>query len=345
MRVLLTTDLHNTPRPEHSYRLQYLEWLLTVVRDQQVSELIICGDLTDAKDNHPGSLLNAITSRLYALAQVAHVHLLYGNHDGPGPERAYWEFLNCIPGIKYYTTFHIAHLGTRADRFDVPVTALMVPWGAENRLLEYIASTPNVEPTLIFMHATVNKAVVENGTTLDSELPSRFLPESWKTVRVFSGDIHVPQICGDVQYIGTPYHIHYGDSFVPRTLVWDSEADALGEGRFPNAPELWAYRVSKLDGCYFDDIPVGTRVKLIASLDHEILPQDWQTFVLEARQRLEGRGVHLASALLERKHLKHTPSAPSTRRSDEAIVRTYGENQKLDAEMIDTGIALTKESP
>jgi hypothetical protein len=37
--------------------------------------------------------------------------------------------------------------------------------------------------------------------------------------KVYSGDIHVPQIIGGVEYVGSPYHVHFGDAFTPRCVL------------------------------------------------------------------------------------------------------------------------------
>lgn len=334
MLLLLTTDLHLTARPEHAYRLAYLEWLVPVVKDNNVGAVVICGDLSDAKDHHPGSLVNDVVDRLSVLQDAAPIHILYGNHDGPSPDRPFWRFLgNVANDINYYTAFTTTQLGE--------ARTLMVPWGAEKQLLEHLAHLDAGE--LIFMHVTANGARVENGTTMTSSFPSVFLKKHVQT-RVFSGDIHVPQICGQIEYIGCPYHIHYGDGYEPRTLIYNTDSGQVTTLRYKAAPQLLTVRVEGLpSNIEVKDVKEGDRLKLVVNTDTEILPQDWQRFVAQARSQFDLVGIQLTSAILERHGRVASIEAPSAKRSDEAIVRTYGERRGYEPDILEAGVSLLKE--
>lgn len=315
--------------------MRYVEWLAQQVSPQRIDATIILGDLSDAKDHHAGQFVNNVVDRLVSLADMAPLHILFGNHDGPSPDRPFWRFLDQLQNIDYYTLFTIT------------APLVMVPFGAESALLSWVnapydrAQYPGY---YVFMHATVNGARVENGTTLtnDALLPARFLPKGFKG-RVFSGDVHVPQTIGDVEYVGTPYHIHYGDGFDPRTLVFDTKTGKLTALRYPDAPRLITLRMDPCTEFEFENLLENDRVKLVGVPSVELLPQDWQAYVREARQVLDAHGITLASAVLERrKETGLLPAAPTAHRSDEAIVRTYAQRMRYDAEVTAAGVELVK---
>jgi len=86
---------------------------------------------------------------------------------------------------------------------------------------EFVVSQPR-EAEFIFCHQTFAGAKASSDFTLDG-IPNTYFDELAPNAQVISGDIHVPQRCGSVLYVGCPYPISFGDSFAPRVLWWDGE--------------------------------------------------------------------------------------------------------------------------
>lgn len=332
MTWLITSDLHLTDRPEHAYRLEFLEWLVTEA--EKHTQCFILGDISDQKDRHSGVLVNAIAYQINRLASRIPVHILYGNHDGPSPDRAFWQFLELIPDVYYYR----GATAQLIDKFDV----IFSPWGTEIDGIQLAIKAKITGKGMMFMHATVNGAEVENGTKLQGGCPSNFVPNHLKNyLKVFSGDVHVPQIVGDVEYVGSPYHVHYGDSFRPRVAAIDPLTWVRSDTSFKGGPRLRTLRVR-----WNVEIPFkhqeGDRYKIIVQAEEEVLPQDWHAFVKTTRAQLETIGGTLHGITLERHRTDGTVAAPSLRRSDESIVRTYSERQKYNEETTTEGLRLLK---
>jgi DNA repair exonuclease SbcCD nuclease subunit len=222
--TLLLSDLHLTSAPRDEYRWQVFDQVVDFVQRQRVDRIIILGDLTDAKDGHPARLVNRIVDQLTRLrgtkvakvVQAFHpdIIILRGNHDGIDPEWPYFKFLSCIEGIAFISSPVWVKLP------DAQVLALPHSRTPRVEWAKYLVEAEK-KADYILMHATVRGAESESGRELDSEVTLSMFKRL--NCPVLSGDVHVPQRMGTVTYVGSPYHVHYGDKFSPRMLYLDKE--------------------------------------------------------------------------------------------------------------------------
>jgi len=214
--ALLVSDLHLTAQPRDEYRWKLFAWLLKQIKDHNVSDLLILGDLTDAKDYHSSMLVNRIVEGMVGLKNLGHlslkhIHILRGNHDGTDPNYPYFWFLGYLPGVQFYKE----PCGIKL--FDRKV--LMLPHSRQP--LEDWGNEIFSEYEAVFAHVTVNSARGENDTKLEGVGADIF-----DGVPVWSGDVHVPQTVGCVEYVGAPYPVRFGDTFEPRVVLLDERLDA-----------------------------------------------------------------------------------------------------------------------
>ena len=99
--MIITSDLHLTDRARDEYRWELFPWLIELVEETGSDEVLILGDLTDAKNNHSAELVNRMVKELTNLP--AHVYVLKGNHDYVDPDQPFFGFLNEIPGVRFVT--------------------------------------------------------------------------------------------------------------------------------------------------------------------------------------------------------------------------------------------------
>lgn len=141
-------------------------------------------------------------------AHVPRIVILMGNHDLLKTGNMYFEFLNALPGVEVITKptedAERSHLAMFFPYSKHPAA----DWkGFDLSHYEYA-----------FMHQTVKGSIASNGQAMDGEqLPPLDAGKVW------SGDIHVPQCIGAVEYVGSPYHVHFGDSFTPRCVALDRD--------------------------------------------------------------------------------------------------------------------------
>lgn len=209
---LSTTDLHLTAAPREAYRWGVFPWMVELLNKipHTITDLLLLGDITDCKDFHSSLLVNKVVDALADLHKrggVQTIWVLRGNHDGIDPECPYFRFLSHTPFIRFIHKPTEIEIGNRE--------CLMLP---HTRNPEEDWKDINFRHyNFIFMHNTVTGAVAETGRALTG------LNQTWfhgVQGKIFSGDVHVPQKIGAVEYIGAPYHVRFGDSFTPRALLY-----------------------------------------------------------------------------------------------------------------------------
>lgn len=221
MNILFTADLHFTDNPRDDYRWDLLPWLAKMCRQHKVDLVVIGGDITDAKDKHPSALVNKLVRGLSEIAEHAPVVILKGNHDYIDEGEPFFGFTN-----KVASGYDIKFLVDPG----VVSTKTYKPLGPAGNLLflpnakDYRTEWDELEEVgwdkyeLIFTHATFDGCESESGFKLSGIPPSYFKGAK----KVWSGDIHKPQMVGrNIEYVGAPYRIRFGDAFVPRVVLLD----------------------------------------------------------------------------------------------------------------------------
>jgi hypothetical protein len=199
---ILVTDTHLTDRPTDEYRWGLWPWLREQVKKVQADELIHLGDLTDAKDRHPSRLVNRLVESTAMVTDLCRLYFLKGNHDYIDPLNPFFAFVGTHPKTSYIKTSSVVELSIGKATF--------VPAGEkwDFQLHDF---------PFCFAHVTFDGAEAENGSLLPGVDPARL--KDYQGM-VYSGDIHVPQkVRKNIEYVGAPYHIRFGDTYAPRILV------------------------------------------------------------------------------------------------------------------------------
>ena len=207
--VILTSDWHLTANPRDEYRWGIFEWLAAKCRFHKVKTLCILGDLTDAKDFHSSTLVNRVVKNVLLLKKsVEEIIIMKGNHDYLKDGHAFFTFLSNYPGIWFCDSIFEDTTPDRAALFLPHTKNVHQDWEHfDFSLYDYV-----------FMHQTVHGSIASNGMAMQGEIkPDEF--KSLPHTQIYSGDIHVPQDIGNVRYVGSPYHVHFGDAFRPRLLL------------------------------------------------------------------------------------------------------------------------------
>lgn len=216
MSFLITTDLHLTDRPQDECRwslFDRIEGLASEVED--LTHVLILGDITDHKDRHSSVLVNRIVERLTRLTERGlTVYLMKGNHDYVDPSQPFFAMLSAIPGLTFISAPVVQTFGEPA------VTVLFLP---HTRTPQTDWGDIDVDGLsrfdFVFLHQTFENAKAANGERL-AGLPSELFDANTRGT-VLSGDIHIPQRVGNVEYVGAPYHCNFGDPYTPRVLLFE----------------------------------------------------------------------------------------------------------------------------
>ena len=222
--AILTSDLHLTANPEDAHRWGLFPWLARECESERAETLVVLGDLTDAKDRHPAELVNRVVRSVQMLRErVGRVIILKGNHDLLKDGHTFFQFLDALDGVEVISRpTEDVIVGGAACVFLPHTRTPAADWrDSDFSHFDYL-----------FMHQTVTGARAGNGQGLTGEsLPAL------NAGKVYSGDVHVPQTVGPVEYVGSPYHVHFGDAFEPRCIAIDRDRRAF-DLRFPTVRRL-----------------------------------------------------------------------------------------------------------
>lgn len=275
MTAIITSDLHFNERPRDQYRWGLIPWLC---ENHKADELIIGGDLTDAKDRHSAQLVNRLYNAILDASVKYRVIILKGNHDYIDKNHPFFEFLGNNSDVIFVAepTELILSIGR----------ALFVPAG-----VNWSELTWNIHCDFLFAHATFSGAKAENGSTMTGVDPAMVKGFSGK---VFSGDIHVPQVLNrTIEYIGAPYHTRFGDCFDPRIIRITGSGKLIKQEdlHFP-APRKWTYIIGKPDHLLDEKAKKGDHVKVKCQLRRADYVY-WKEYRAEIQAIAERRGWEL----------------------------------------------------
>lgn len=255
-----------------------LPWLAQECASERARTLLIGGDLTDAKDYHSAKLTNRIVEAIANLSYAGlDVVILMGNHDYLLKGHSYFSFLSRLQNVRFITE-------PTALMDDDGPTAFCLPH-SKNPSKEW-AGMDFSHFDFLFMHQTVRGAIASNGQEMDGDpLPPL------NAGKVFSGDIHVPQIIGDVEYIGSPYHVHFGDRFKPRCILIDKRMQRH-DLHYETINRVAMTIQGEPVDADFADLRRGDHVKLKIALDPSE-GHEWRRIKREAWDKLTKRGAEV----------------------------------------------------
>lgn len=334
--ALLTADLHLVVDPACAYRWELFPWLRQTIKDERVKTLCILGDMVDRKDNHPAALVNRLCDELQKTIKETGVEIIAmpGNHDWLKEGEEFWAFLRHMDGIHYPVT-PWEHPDPKG------ALALFLPFSRDPKR-EWAELRTLDQYDFVFMHQTINGAIASTGERLKGE----DLPDIFDGVgKIYSGDIHVPQIVEGVEYVGSPYHVHFGDNFKPRVVLLETIGRAA-DLHIPNMPHrvtLTVRSVAKL----WDELGAlkrGDQVKVRI----ELRPEERYEWAATRRAavdmvRDEGmllHGVELIAIGGDGQRITHNRAVRLARASPEEALERYVEDEELGGDALEIGAGL-----
>lgn len=228
MRIMHVADLHLTDRVQDEYRWKIFRWLQMRTATGNYDAIAILGDLTEAKDHHSAALIKRLVEELKGLAGCCPIHIVKGNHDYVDERTPFFQFLQELDNVYFYTGPSIALIQplARSDNqhestegIEVGIVPHMAGtwcrrhWEAVEKVCAY---TP-----LIWVHQTFSGARNEAGHALTGFPHKDFETRISRQAVILSGDVHTPQQIGRVIYVGAPHPVDFGDEFSPRVAVWE----------------------------------------------------------------------------------------------------------------------------
>lgn len=328
--TLLVSDIHLTGNPRDEYRWALFPWLAQTCKEEKVKTVIMLGDLTDAKDYHSAALANRVVSSVKMIADVVEeTKILVGNHDWLLSGQEYFRFLSMLPGVEYITKPTEDSNVKGESAFFLPYSkAPRKEWkGLDFSHYQYL-----------FMHQTIKGARSSNGQAMEGE----DLPEL-NAGKVYSGDIHVPQVIGGVEYVGSPFHVHFGDRFKPRCVLIERGGRAV-DLHFDTISRVTVH-VANLRELKREKFTKGDQIKLRVELT-EAEKHEWQRIRRECVEHLKSEGVEVHGVeLIVKKSSRRVVNGEPTRavrRTPEDTVLRYVESEELGGDALDIALEIVE---
>lgn len=324
-RILVTSDWHLSANPRDYYRHEFQPTLLALIDRYEVDELIVLGDITEAKGEHSAWLVNRVAKYVSNLADKCHVTIVRGNHDGYTPDEPFFAFLNHQPEVWWINgVSHSGSLLFLAHTTDYQRDWADIDWDIYQ---------------WVFTHNTFKGTEIGPGQTLDG-IPV----EALHGIPTISGDVHIPQkISGPVYYTGAPYTVDFGDNYQPRVLlINDGSLKSIRvSGRQKRLVEVRSVEgLAKVKGANPGDI-LKVRVQL-SPADHA----RWPEMQKAVRQWGVDNGyqVHTVVPLVVEGQ-RHTMTERKTRpqQDDKTLVTEYAKVRGIAAPTVQVGLELIEE--
>lgn len=342
MKLCLAADLHLTAQKSDEYRWQVFPKLMSVVEKEKADAVVLLGDITDFKDKHPAELVNRMVDGVSALAEKCDVIFVVGNHDYVNAEWPFFQFLKHIPNVHVFSkpvhwcdgTWFLPH--TRTPETD---------WK------ELLQNPEFCEASLFCMHQPVIGSETSDNYTLDHGLDNLWFSKNISDFdgTVISGDIHHPQVVGDVEYIGSPYPVRFGDDIEGRFVIVDTDKPSEVKSVFLHIIKKAKLRVKSVKD--LDDtltkMKIGPKDQIKIDLElsgDDILSKERLKREVEAL--LETRGIQSFGCAVSAEKVERASSTqvdePTTLlgQSKQAVVKFFAQKENLSADIKEIGLLL-----
>lgn len=286
--ILVVADIHLTAAVDERYRWDVFDFLRLHALRNQVQYILLCGDVCDAKDQHTAWLVNRLVAELRKLREAtgAEIVWLKGNHDYIDPETPFFGFIDAIEGLRYVVRPTVADLGD----FRCGLVPHSHDWHEQASWRRSFPLRPVSGPyDLLFAHQTFKGALASNGDRMDG-VPLATVAADTVGCLVVSGDIHVPQIVGNVTYVGSPHAINFGDDFEGRVLLVTPDRIKPVPNKAAVARHMIKLRASEIRGKWIEKLYERDHCKVQLTVEQRDSP-DIPDMRQEIRERIAGAGA------------------------------------------------------
>lgn len=324
MKKLLLADLHLDSNPLTEYRWEIFSKIKSLSSVYDIKEVIILGDLTEKKDGHNSLLVNRLTNNLVDVSAYYNITILKGNHDYIDEHSPFFGYLNLINAIQFLT---LTNIDSNGDLFIPNIKEDAEKWITQ-LLQEVTTETKN-----IFLHQAIANSVSNDGFRLKKGIDVSIFNNLDTNINVFSGDIHIPQKIGRVEYIGAPYNIYFGDNYTGRCILLNE--DNTYQDIYFDFLKRHSLKVENYLDIFNYDFNKQDQAKVIVYLNQADYYK-WETIKTEIVNFFQKKEVTLVS--LEMKPKEETSAKQEIVKKDLnnfEVIDTFGERENLDIKYID----------
>lgn len=341
MAIAITADLHLSDNIRDEYRHVFQKWLRAFLcnNNNGVKTLVILGDITEAKDKLPATLVNRIVEHIYQASRICPVIILPGNHDYVSlTETPFFKFTERLDNVFWVSQARVASDSKTC------YTASLARLGKH----VWLPHTPNYArdwksidfsgAKWIFAHQTFEGAIGDSGHKLNG-IPTRVFP---KDAQVLSGDIHTPQTFDNITYIGAPYTVDFGDNYASRIILINDK------NKIQSVPYTGLQKCLIDIGSKADGLPVLAQkptklAEQIAKIRVHLNSGEyayWSEIKQQVRETIEKAGTIVHSIIPVTPTVRHLnrKRTKTEQRNDKDLMAKYNKSQGKDDKTLKVGL-------
>ena len=323
--ILLFTDTHLDDLPDNEYRWGCFEHVHRLIDQYDVSAVFNLGDAWDRKDRFTSAFVNRLVDEIENVGARVPFTILKGNHDNPLRGPVFFDFVNGrLPGVRYVTKPQPC-----GDLLLLPFSPNPVAEWKDIDFVKYKAA---------FMHVTPTGSISENGF----ELPGTRLPTVPKGLKLYTGDVHVPQRIGQFTVVGCPHPIKFGDRFQPRILLLDEDTFEIVEEIPIGTIHKRVIEVNSIEALRRIDVEAGDKARIRFSLPASDIDR-WGEIEAAILAWSRDNRVEVVSTEADLRVDRAVPGEVDTDASPEAVFRQFAGEEGIEGGLLDVGLELLKE--
>lgn len=335
MKYLVLSDLHLENTPLTEYRWNIFPWIIDTIQENHIDEAIILGDLTEKKDKHDAKLVTRLVNSITDLSRKAKLHIVCGNHDYVNTP--FFSFFNSVSdNIIFYDSPDVYK-----DMF------VFIPHTNNNCFIDWLNyfSRYNTKNKYFFIHQEVSGIKLPNNHTLTSGVEKEVFSNI--KANIFSGHIHQPMKVGNVEYIGSPYPIYFGDNNYPgRAMILDTDTN---KWKFITPSYLmsrWLITIDYYEGMniekeldkYRPSSQEQAKIKVLMNKNNLHL---WESVKKEIADYCNIKNIVLVSVeLLQKEDVVEVKEKKVQKLNVEEIIQKYASKENLDTDFINTALRI-----
>jgi hypothetical protein len=189
-----------------------------------------------------------------------------------------------------------------------------------------------------FLHVTPDGAISESGF----QLSGRALPKFPKSLKLYTGDVHNPQVIRGFTVVGCPHPVKFGDKFQPRMLFLNENTLDIAEEIPIDTVRKLSVEINSLDDLRALQSRQGDQVRVRINLSSSDIDHAGD-IEREVAVWAKSSGVTLTSTeiIVETSFLRDSAEPDA---DPEELLRQFASEDGISTELLDLGIELMREA-
>lgn len=197
MKLILTADLHCQDGIYVNICIDYIDYLARYAKKNEITKIVILGDIFHKSNKVKYDTFVPLFKKLQELKEMGlELYFIVGNHD-----------IYTMDGDTIVETFSpFGRVIKSAEEFEFDgIKINMCPYTTDSM------EVPTVNADYLFTHLPIDEFCFDNGLELKDK--NSFNPDFFTNYKkVFTGHYHKRQQKYNIEYVGSPYQLSFGEA-------------------------------------------------------------------------------------------------------------------------------------